>query len=447
MTSPVHPDPGARRDRCRDAVALREKDLGIWQEWTWATYWEHIELAGHALLALGVEPGDRVAIHSENRPEWLVADMGALAVRAASVGIYPTNPAAEVGYLLGDSGARILVAEDQEQVDKALAVLDECPDLERIVYLEPRGIRHRYDHEKLLSWEDVPRARPRAPRAAPRRGRRSARRQRPDDLATLIYTSGTTGPPKGAMLTRRPTSSSRSEVLVEEGAFTDPPPGPRDLSLSYLPLSHVAERIFTTWFNAAAGTQVNFAESIETVPQNLREVQPTILFGVPRIWEKLLAGHRDPALRRDLAQAQGRGVLARCRRPDRRRAWWRTAATHTAGTRLLYARRLGVLLPRAQGPARHARGPLRRLGCGADRARGAAVLHGHRRADARGLRHDREHRGRHRQPAGPGQARHGRRGAPRHRAADRRRRPARSSPGTPACSSATGARTRRPGGR
>jgi long-chain acyl-CoA synthetase len=271
------------------AVALRDKDMGIWREWTWATYWEHIELAGHALLALGAAPGDRLAIHSENRPEWLIADMGALAVRAASVGIYPTSPADEVGYLLGDSGARVLVAEDQEQVDKALSVLDECPDLERIVYLEPRGIQNRYDHEQLLSWQeflDLGREhRERHPDALAD----VLSGQLPDDLATLVYTSGTTGPPKGAMLSVANVEFA-TRILVEEGAFTDPPPGPRDLSLSYLPLSHVAERIFTTWFNAAAGTQVNFAESIETVPQNLREVQPTILFGVPRIWEKLLAG-------------------------------------------------------------------------------------------------------------------------------------------------------------
>ncbi len=93
------------------AVALRDKDLGIWREWTWAEYWDQVQLAGHALLELGVVPGDRVAIHSENRPEWLVADMGALAVRTASVGLYPTNPAAEVGYLLSDSGAVVLVVD------------------------------------------------------------------------------------------------------------------------------------------------------------------------------------------------------------------------------------------------------------------------------------------------------------------------------------------------
>ena len=318
-----------------DAVALRDKDMGIWREWTWAEYWDQVQLAGHAFLELGVVPGDRVAIHSENRPEWLVADLGALAVRAASVGIYPTNPAAEVGYLLGDSGARILVAEDQEQVDKAFAVLDECPELQRVVYLEPRGIRHRYDDRRLLGWPEFLELgrshRERHPDALAQ----VLAGQRPDDLATLIYTSGTTGPPKGAMLTVANVEFA-TRVLIEEGAFTDPPPGPRDLTLSYLPLSHVAERIFTTWFNAAAGTQVNFAESIETVPQNLREVQPTILFGVPRIWEKLLAGIE--------IRLSGASWLKR-----KVAAFWlgvadgigerlvETGGRHTAGTRLRYA--------------------------------------------------------------------------------------------------------------
>ncbi len=334
MSSPVTRirDHAAQRP---DTVALRDKDLGIWREWTWATYWKQVQLAGHALLALGVQPGDRVAIHSENRPEWLVADMGALAARAASVGIYPTNPAAEVGYLLGDSGARVLVVEDQEQLDKAFEVLDECPDLERIVYLEPRGIRHRYEHDKLISWPDFLDLGRDHREQHPDALAEVLAGQQPDDLATLIYTSGTTGPPKGAMLTVANVEFA-IRVLIEEGAFTDPPPGPSDLTLSYLPLSHVAERIFTTWFNAAAGTQVNFAESIETVPQNLREVQPTILFGVPRIWEKLLAGIE---IRLSGASWVKRKVAA---------FWLRvgegigeqlvaTGGRHTAGTRLRYA--------------------------------------------------------------------------------------------------------------
>ena len=318
-----------------DAVALRDKDMGIWREWTWAHYWDQVQLAGHAFLALGVVPGDRVAIHAENRPEWLVADMGALAVRAASVGIYPTNPAAEVGYLLGDSGAKVLVAEDQEQVDKAFAVLDECPELQRVVYLEPRGIRHRYEQEQLLAWPDFIELGRQHREQHPDALGQVLAAQQPDDLATLIYTSGTTGPPKGAMLTVSNVEFA-IKVLIEDGAFTDPPPGPRDLTLSYLPLSHVAERIFTTWFNAAAGTQVNFAESIETVPQNLREVQPTILFGVPRIWEKLLAGIE--------IRLSGASWLKR-----RVAAFWLEVAdgigerlvenggNHTTGTRLRYA--------------------------------------------------------------------------------------------------------------
>jgi long-chain acyl-CoA synthetase len=326
-----------------EAVALRDKHLGVWRPWTWAHYWNQVQLFGHALLARGVEPGDRVAIHSENRPEWLVADMGALAVRAASVGLYPTNPAPEVGYLLADSGAVLLVAEDQEQVDKALAVLDECPELRTIVYVEPRGVRGRYDavhttahgRVELVAWDDLLAEGARHRESHAGAVDRTADEARPDDLATLIYTSGTTGPPKGAMLTVANVEFA-IRILCQEGAFTSPPPGPKDILLSYLPLSHVAERVFTTWFNAAAATQVSFAESIDTVPQNLREVQPTILFGVPRIWEKLLAGVET---RLSGASALKRGVT---------RFWLRRAegiaatlaangGRHTASTRLTYA--------------------------------------------------------------------------------------------------------------
>jgi long-chain acyl-CoA synthetase len=279
------------RDRAAtipNRVAMREKDLGVWQEVTWADYWDTVQTVAHALLALGVQPGDRVAIHSENRREWLYSDVAVVAVRATTVGLYPTNPPAEVGYLLSHSGAKVLIAEDQEQVDKALAVLDRCPDLERIVYVEPRGIAHNYDNPKLLSFADLLQIGREHREAHPDAIAERMDAATPDDIMTLIYTSGTTGPPKGAML-----SVANVEFAIEElvhgGGFTDPPPGPDDLLLSYLPLCHVAERIFTVWFNAAAGVQVNFAESIATVQANLREVQPTILFGVPRIWEKVLA--------------------------------------------------------------------------------------------------------------------------------------------------------------
>jgi long-chain acyl-CoA synthetase len=270
-------------------VAMRSKDLGIWRDITWADYWDTVQDVGHALLALGVEPGDRVAIASENRPEWLYTDLATVAVRAMTVGLYPTNPAPEVAYLLGDSGSRILLAEDQEQVDKALEVADELGDLEHIVYVEPRGVRRRYHDDRLLHWDDFAALGKEHRAAHPDALERRMAAAGADDVMTLIYTSGTTGPPKGAML-----SVSNVEfairTLVERGGFTDPPPSTDDVTLSYLPLCHVAERIFTTWFHLAGGQLVHFAESIDTVQQNLREVQPTIFFGVPRIWEKVHAG-------------------------------------------------------------------------------------------------------------------------------------------------------------
>jgi long-chain acyl-CoA synthetase len=324
-----------RAQQMPDRIALREKDFGIWQQVTWADYWERAELVGHALLALGIQPGDRVAVPSENRREWLYADIGAVAVRAVTVGLYPTNPAAEVAYLLSHSGARVLIAEDQEQVDKALEVLDQLPDLEKIVYLEPRGIRHRYTEPKLLSWEDFL-----ALGEAHREAHRDAVEERmaeatDDDVLTMVYTSGTTGPPKGAMLTVSNVEFCM-KVLVEGGGFTSPPPSPSDITLSYLPLCHVAERIFTTWFSACAGIQVHFAESIDTVQANLREVQPTILFGVPRIWEKVLAGVR---IRLDSASWIKRTTGRFWLRVANRIAVTlvRTGGRHTPGSRLRYA--------------------------------------------------------------------------------------------------------------
>jgi long-chain acyl-CoA synthetase len=316
-------------------IALREKDFGIWQQVTWREYWDRAELVGHALLALGVEPGDRVAVHSENRREWLYTDIGAVSVRAVTVGLYPTNPEAEVAYLLSHSGARVLIAEDQEQVDKALAVLDQLPALEKIVYIEPRGIRHRYIDPKLLSWEDFLRLGDEHRQVHADAVERRMAEAAADDVLTMVYTSGTTGPPKGAMLTVSNVEYC-IKVLVEGGGFTSPPPSPSDVTLSYLPLCHVAERIFTTWFSACAGIQVHFAESIETVQPNLREVQPTILFGVPRIWEKVLAGVR---IRLDsaswLKRTIGRFWL---RQADRIAATLvRTGGQHTAGSRLRYA--------------------------------------------------------------------------------------------------------------
>jgi long-chain acyl-CoA synthetase len=322
-----------RAQEAPDRVALREKRFGIWQEVTWRHYWDQVELAAHGLLALGVEPGDRVAIHSENRPEWLYADLATVAVRAVTVGLYPTNPPAEVAYLLADSGARVLVAEDQEQVDKVLEVKDELPELRRIVYLEPRGVR-QYSDPSLLSWAEL------LELGRAHRDRHQglldelAAQVADDEVVTLIYTSGTTGPPKGAMLTAANVDFA-IKVLVEGDGFYEAS-GPDDVTLSYLPLCHVAERIATEWVNAAAGTQVHFAESIDTVQDNLREVQPTLFFAVPRIWEKIRATVEiKMASASPLKRANYRLWMGQAQRIGAELV--ATGGSHTASTRLRYA--------------------------------------------------------------------------------------------------------------
>ncbi|AXT86458.1 long-chain fatty acid--CoA ligase [Aeromicrobium sp. A1-2] len=278
----------ARATTHPDGTAMHEKYHGLWEPVTWAGYWDAASLVGNALLSLGIEPGDRIAVHSENRREWLFCDIGITAARAATVGLYPTNPAPEVHHVLFDSGARLLVVEDQEQLDKALDVIGDLPDLQHLVYLEPRGIVGSYDDPRLMSWDSFIKIGEQHRSAHPEALGSRLDAVESSDLATLVYTSGTTGPPKGAMLTMGNVEFVL-ETLQNQGAFVDPPAGEKDLLVSYLPLCHVAERVFTTWFNAGVGTQVFFAESIDTVPQNLREVQPTLLFGVPRIWEKLVA--------------------------------------------------------------------------------------------------------------------------------------------------------------
>ncbi len=272
-------------------IAFREKSFGIWQEFSWADAWELIELSAHALLSLGVEVGDRVTIHSEDRPEWIIVDLATVAVRATTVGLYPTNPAAEVEYTLIDSGSVIHIAEDQEQVDKVFDCDPEkTSNVRSIVYLEPRGFAN-FDDERLIFWEkflDLGREhREKNPGAVTERMASA----QPDDVMTLVYTSGTTGPPKGAMLTNQNSLYAIEKVVSEVAAYPDgKAPNTKDQILTYLPLCHVAERIFSTWTMLAGGPTLNFAESIETVADNLREVQPTLFFAVPRIWERLHAG-------------------------------------------------------------------------------------------------------------------------------------------------------------
>jgi long-chain acyl-CoA synthetase len=273
------------------AIAMREKDYGIWQEITWSDLWEQVTAAAHGLLALGVEPGDRVSIQSEDRPEWVILDVATVAVRGITVGLYPTNPESEVKYLLSDSGAKIHLAEDQEQADKVVPILSELPNVKKIIHVEPRGFRAWRGDDRFIFWDDFLEMGRKHRQENPELLDDLMSEADADEVMTLVYTSGTTGPPKGAMLT----NSNFDFCLNTLVSATDRLPGnilphPDDQILTYLPLCHVAERIFSTWTLAGYGSVLNFAESIDTVQQNLREIQPTLFFAVPRIWEKLHAG-------------------------------------------------------------------------------------------------------------------------------------------------------------
>ncbi len=272
-------------------VALREKDFGIWQEYTWAETWELIELAAHALLEFGVDVGDRVSIHSEDRPEWVILDLATVAVRGITVGLYPTNPTAEVEYLLNDSGASVHLAEDQEQADKVFEMDPaQIPEVRHIIYCEPRGFSE-FNDSRLVFWDNFLEIGRKHREANPGAVAARMASAEAEDVMTLVYTSGTTGPPKGAMLTNSNADFAMKRIIEEKEAYPDgTPPNKSDQILTYLPLCHVAERIFSTWTMLAGGPTLNFAESIETVAMNLREVQPTLFFAVPRIWERLHAG-------------------------------------------------------------------------------------------------------------------------------------------------------------
>src|SRR5581483_1148258 len=264
-----------------DKVAMREKDRGIWKAYAWGQYGAAAKAIGSGLIALGLAPGERAAILSENNKEWLFCDLGVLCAAGISTGIYPTDSPAQVEYLVNDCDAKYLFVEDEEQLDKILAVRERTPGLRKIIVFDTEGLRGFTDPQ-VMSLGELTALGERHAREHPQEWESRIALPQPGDVAIIVYTSGTTGPAKGAMLTHR-------NIIFQMGAFRRIGLAleETDEALNFLPLCHVAERFGGCYNHIAAMHVVNFAEAPDTVPQNLREVAPHIFLAVPRVWEKL----------------------------------------------------------------------------------------------------------------------------------------------------------------
>ncbi|HZH09746.1 MAG TPA: AMP-binding protein [Microvirga sp.] len=263
-----------------DRIALRQKDFGIWQPITWAEYYRRARHFGLGLASLGLEPRGHVAILSENRAEWVIAQLGTGLVGGVTIGVYATSPANEVSYVVGHSDAEVVVCEDQEQTDKVLECLHELPKIKRIVVIDPKGLRH-YENDKLSTFKEVIERGAAYEKDHPDLIDTCLAGQSLTDIGLMVYTSGSTGKPKGAMLSYR-NMRAQAAGVIERLGYTQ-----ETTNLSYLPLCHVAEQMLTVMAPLQAGSCVSFGESIRTVQEDLREVAPTHFLGVPRIWEKL----------------------------------------------------------------------------------------------------------------------------------------------------------------
>ncbi len=263
----------------RSRTAFREKRLGIWRATSWHDYGNRAKCVGLGLVSLGLQRGEVVSVLAETAPEWLYADMGIMGAGGVSNGIYPTDSSRQVEYILNDSGSRFLFVEDEEQLDKFLDVRERCPQIRKVIIFDLEGLTGFHDPQ-VLSLDELLTLGRNYEASHPELWDELVGASAPEELALLVYTSGTTGPPKGAMLCHRNVlfqlDNADAFIPLQEGGE----------QLAFLPLCHIAERTFTVFLPLRSGAVANFAESLETVPDNVREVAPTLFFAVPRIWER-----------------------------------------------------------------------------------------------------------------------------------------------------------------
>ena len=273
-----------RVSRWADRTALRHVVDGTWREITWREYGDAVREAAAGLVAVGVQPGDRVGILAGNQPRWHMADIAIITAGAVSVPAYPTGAASQVAHVFGHSGARVAFVGDRDQLAKVLLARSRLPALERVVMLTdpPDGM----DDDLLLTFDDLRSLGRQHLAEHPDVLRERSRGIEADDVATLVYTSGTTGPPKGAMITHANITATIESLTSIVSV------GPDERFLSFLPLSHVAERVVSHIAQIVSGGETWFARSLATVPKDIQDCRPTIFFAVPRVWEKFEQGVR-----------------------------------------------------------------------------------------------------------------------------------------------------------
>jgi long-chain acyl-CoA synthetase len=264
-------------------VWMRQKDFGIWHSWTWNQTAEAVSEIGNGLLALGFAPHDTASILSNTNIDWVLADIAVLSAGGVSNGIYPTDAAEQVQYLCEDSSTTVLFVEDDEQLDKALAVREQLPKLRKIVVFDMEGLRDLHDPQ-VMSLDALRALGREHAKQFPDALQARVAACKPSDLAILVYTSGTTGKPKGAM------HSHHGLVYTVRGYNTLIARSDADECMCFLPLCHIAERMGGEYFSLYTGAKLNFVENPETVPENVREIAPTVFTAVPRVWEKFYSG-------------------------------------------------------------------------------------------------------------------------------------------------------------
>jgi long-chain acyl-CoA synthetase len=267
-------------ERFGDKVAIREKDYGIWQSYSWREYLAQARLIALGLAAVGFKRGDKTAIVGDNRPQLYWAMLATQALGGVPVPLYQDSIEKEMEFIVDHAEARFAIVEDQEQVDKLLQVQARCPQLERIVYDDPRGLKH-YEDAGILSLAALQELGRRFDQEHPGYFEREVAQGQADDVAIICYTSGTTGNPKGAML------SFRNLLSMALSLDQVDPKRPDDEFVSFLPLAWIGEQMMSLSTALAKGFTVNFPEEPDTVTENIREIGPNLMFAPPRVWETL----------------------------------------------------------------------------------------------------------------------------------------------------------------